>query len=395
VKVLLFANTDWYLYNFRLPLAEALRSQGHEVVLVSPDGKYSERLKQAEFRWVAFPLVRQRLNPFAELFTILRLVLLYRRERPDVAHHFTVKCVMYGSIAARLAGIEGVVNALAGLGHVFSDGGMQARLLRIIIQRICKSFLRPTQVIFQNPEDHQAFLKRGLVDRDASHLIRGSGVDVERFKPRANKNPGDKRYVLLASRLLWAKGVAEYVEAARLVRRQIPETVFLLAGEADPGNPASVPQEAVDEWKRQGDVEVLGHCEDIKSLLEKADLVVLPTYYGEGVPRILIEAAASGKPLVATDMPGCHEIVQHRLNGILIPARDSQELARAIKEILPDDLCMARMGKHSRRLACDEFSQEQVINKTFQVYQCTTASGELAKRHSKAKQAVPVQTSTR
>jgi glycosyltransferase involved in cell wall biosynthesis len=395
LKVLLFANTDWYLYNFRLPLAEALRSQGHEVVMVSPDGKYSERLKQAEFRWIAFPLVRQRLNPFAELFTILRLVLLYRRERPDVAHHFTVKCVMYGSIAARFAGIEGVVNALAGLGHVFSDCGVQARLLRIIIQRICKSFLRPTQVVFQNPEDHQAFLKRGLVDRDASYLIRGSGVDVERFKPRANKNSSDKRYVLLASRLLWAKGVAEYVEAARLVRRQIPETVFLLAGESDPGNPASVPQEVVDEWKRRGDVEVLGHCEDIKSLLEKADLVVLPTYYGEGVPRILIEAAASGKPLVATDMPGCHEIVQHRLNGILIPPRDSRELARAIKEILPDDLCMARMGKHSRRLACDEFSQEQVINKTFQVYQCATASSEIAKKSSKAKQAVPVQTSTR
>jgi len=395
LKVLLFANTDWYLYNFRLPLAEALRSQGHEVVLVSPDGKYSERLKQAEFRWIAFPLVRQRLNPFAELITILRLVLLYRRERPDVAHHFTIKCVMYGSIAARLARVEGVVNALAGLGHVFSDGGVQAQLLRIVIQIICKSFLRRTQVIFQNPEDHHAFLKRGLVDVSASHLIRGSGVDVERFKPRANKSSSDKRYVLLASRLLWAKGVAEYVEAAQLVRRQIPEAVFLLAGEADSGNPASVPQEVIDEWQRQGDVEVLGHCEDIKSLLEKADLVALPTYYGEGVPRILIEAAASGKPLVATDMPGCHEIVQHRLNGILIPPRDSQELARAIKEILPDDLCRARMGKHSRRLACDGFSQEQVINKTFQVYQRATASSEIAKRSPKAKQAVPAQTSTR
>ncbi len=364
-------------------------------MLVSPDGKYSGRLKQAEFRWIALPLVRQRLNPFAELITILRLVLLYRRERPDVAHHFTIKCVMYGSIAARLARVGGVVNALAGLGHVFSDGGVQARLLRIIIQIICKSFLRPTQVIFQNPEDYHAFLKRGLVDASASHLIRGSGVDVERFKPRANNNSSDKRYVLLASRLLWAKGVAEYVEAARLVRRQIPEAVFLLAGEADSGNPASVPQEVIDEWKRQGDVEVLGHCEDIKSLLEKVDLVALPTYYGEGVPRILIEAAASGKPLVATDMPGCHEIVQHRLNGILIPPRDSRELARAIKEILPDDLCRARMGKHSRRLACDGFSQEQVINKTFQVYQRSLPSSRIAAGNRKAEQAIPAQTSTR
>ncbi len=392
------ANTDWYLYNFRLPLAEALRSEGHTVVLVSPRGKYTERLKQAEFRVIAFPLVRQRLNPFAELLTIFRLFLLYRRERPDVVHHFTVKCVMYGSIAARLAGIKGVVNALAGLGHVFSDHGAQSRVLRSIIRVICRSFLRSTQVIFQNPEDHHAFLKCGLVDADASHLIRGSGVDIDRFKPRANKTAGDKSYVLLASRLLWAKGVAEYVEAARLVRSQIPEAVFLLAGEADPGNPASVPQEVVDEWKRQGDVEVLGHCEDMQSLLEKVDLVTLPTYYGEGVPRILIEAAASGKPLVATDTPGCHEIVQHRLNGILIPPRSSQELARAITEILPDYLCRARMGKHSRRLACDGFSQDQVIYKTFQVYQRSLPSSEIAtatQRSSKAKQAIPVQTSTR
>jgi glycosyltransferase involved in cell wall biosynthesis len=398
LKILLFANTDWYLYNFRLPLAEALRSQGHEVVLLSPCGKYSERLKEAGFRWIAFPLVRQRLNPFAELFTIFRLVLLYRRERPDVVHHFTVKCVMYGSIAARFARIKGVVNALAGLGHVFSDQGLQARLLRALIRRICRSFLFPTQVIFQNPDDYRAFLEHGLVHWSASHLIRGSGVDIERFKPRANKNLSDKRYVLLASRLLWAKGVAEYVEAARLVRDQIPEAVFLLAGETDPGNPACVPQEMIDEWKHSGDVEILGHCEDMKSLLEKADLVALPTYYGEGVPRILIEAAASGLPLVATNMPGCREIVQHKLNGILVPARDSRELARAIIEVLPDDLCRARMGKHSRRLACNEFSQEEVINKTFQVYQRSLPPGRItaaSQGNSKTKQAIPVQTSTR
>jgi glycosyltransferase involved in cell wall biosynthesis len=208
--------------------------------------------------------------------------------------------------------------------------------------------------------------------------------------------------VLLASRLLWAKGVAEYVEAARLVRQQIPEARFLLAGEADPGNPASVPQEVIDEWKRQGDVEILGHREDMQALIEKADLVALPTYYGEGVPRILIEAAACGKPLVATDMPGCHEIVQHSLNGILIPPRDSRELARAIEEILPDDIRRARMGKHSRQLACAEFSEERVINNTLHVYQralplsqVAAGSAWLRQKRSKVKQSIPIQTSTR
>lgn len=402
MKVLLFANTDWYLYNFRLPLAEALRSQGYEVVLVSPDGKYSERLIKAGFRWIAFPLSRRRLNPFAELLTIINLVRLYRRERPMLAHHFTVKCVLYGSIAARLAGITGVVNALAGLGHIFSDNGMQARLLRVIVRRVCKSLLHRTQVIFQNPEDHKAFVESKLVDESASHLIRGSGVDVERFKPRAKQSSSRKKYVLLASRLLWAKGVAEYVEAARLVRKDIPEAVFLIAGETDPGNPASVPEEVINVWKQQGDVELIGHCEDMQSLIEKADLVALPTYYGEGVPRILIEAAASGKPLVATDMPGCREIVRHKLNGMLIPPRDSRALAQAIKEILPDDICRTKMGKNSRQLACNEFSESRVIKRTLQVYQHSLPSYRIKAGEARSLQAdsktnpsSPIHTSTR
>ncbi|HKA21013.1 MAG TPA: glycosyltransferase family 4 protein [Blastocatellia bacterium] len=368
MKVLLFANTDWYLYNFRLSLAEALRSKGAEVVLVSPDGKYRDRFEQAGFRWIDIPLVRRSLNPLAEFVTVFRLVRLYRRERPTIVHHFTIKCVIYGSIAARFANVKAVINALTGLGHVFTDNGAQARLLRVLIQTIGKPFLRSTQVIFQNPEDQLGFEGCGLVEENASHLIRGSGVNVDRFKPCATRSSSDKKYVLLASRLLWAKGVAEYVEAAHLIRQQMPEAVFLIAGETDPGNPGSVPQAVIDRWIDVGDVEFLGHCDDMQALIDKADLVALPTYYGEGVPRILVEAAASGKPLVATDMPGCREIVEPKLNGILIPARDSRALANVIKEILTDDECRERMGRHSRQLACEQFSDMQVINATLQVY---------------------------
>jgi len=368
VKVLLFANTDWYLYNFRLSLAEALRSNGAEVVLVSPGGKYSERFRRAGFRWISFPLVRRRLNPLAEFITVLRLVRLYRRERPEIVHHFTIKCVVYGSIAARFAGIKGVVNALTGLGHVFTDNGAQARLLRVIVQTSCRPFLRSTQVIFQNPEDHRGFVNCGMVEESAGHLIRGSGVNVDRFKPCPTRRLSGNKYVLLASRLLRAKGVAEYVEAAQLVRQEMPQAVFLIAGEADPGNPGSVPQEVIDRWRDGNDVEILGHCEDMQALIEMADLITLPTYYGEGVPRILVEAAASGKPLVATDMPGCREIVHPKLNGLLVPARDSRALANAIKEILSDDICRERMGRFSRQLACEQFSETQVIRATMQVY---------------------------
>jgi glycosyltransferase involved in cell wall biosynthesis len=369
MKIILFANTDWYLYNFRLALAKAILAQGHELVLLSPPGKYSERLKQAGFRWIPLPLERRRLNPLAELITIVRIAQIYHKERPDIVHHFTVKCVLYGSIAARLVGIKSVVNALAGLGHVFSHDGLRAKALRQIVKLVCRLTLRPSEVIFQNPENHRAFLKLGLVNEESSHLIRGSGVDVERFKPCARQAADGERYVLLASRLLWAKGVSEYVEAARLVRQWHPEAVFLLAGETDPGNPGAIPQSVIDEWKRQGDVEVLGHCEDMRALIEKVDLVALPTYYGEGVPRILIEAAASGKPLVATDMPGCREIVRHGINGALVPVRDGKQLALAIRNILLDDERQYEMGKNSRLFACNEFSEDQVIDETFQVYQ--------------------------
>jgi len=369
MKILLFANTDWYLYNFRLPLARAIREQGDEVVLVSPLGKYSSRLEQAGFRWIEFPLERRRLNPFAEAITVLRLIRLYRLERPDLVHHFTLKCVMYGSIAARLAGIKSVVNAFAGLGHIFSDGGFQAKMLRSIVSPISKLALRRTRVIFQNPDDHRVFLERQLVSEDESHLILGSGVDVEKFNPSIRRPLNRERRVLLASRLLWAKGVAEYVEAARVVRESIPGAHFLIAGETDLGNPAAVSHSVLEEWKAQHNVEILGHKEDMRELLGEVDVVALPSFYGEGVPRILIEAAATGLPLVATDMPGCREIVRHGVNGFLVRPRDAEPLASAIKKLLLDDELRREMGKRSRELACSEFSENQVLSRTLQVYQ--------------------------
>jgi len=175
--------------------------------------------------------------------------------------------------------------------------------------------------------------------------------------------------VLLASRLLWAKGVAEYVEAARVVRQSIPGAHFLIAGETDPGNPAAVPHNVIEEWKTQRNVEILGHCEDMRELLGGVDVVALPSFYGEGVPRILIEAAATGLPLVATDMPGCREIVRHGVNGFLVRPREPEPLAQAIKKLLLDDELRVEMGKRSRELACTEFSQDQVISRTLQVYQ--------------------------
>jgi glycosyltransferase involved in cell wall biosynthesis len=367
LKVLLFANTDWYLYNFRLPLAEAIRADGHDVILMSPPGRYGESLNNTGFRWIPFPLSRHGLNPFGDFLTLLRLTSRYRKESPDLVHHFTIKCVLYGSFAARLAGVDFVVNAVPGLGHLFIDNSMHSRLVRPIVKVLYRFALRSTQVIFQNPDDQRIFLEKGLVSYRNSHLIRGSGVDTMRFKPSNNKRPG-KKFVLLASRLLWSKGLAEYVEAARIIRRSTENVIFMIAGESDAGNPASVPVSVIEEWRRGGDVEILGHRDDMERLLAMTDIVALPSYYGEGVPKILLEAAASGLPLIASDTPGCREIVRHGMNGLLVPARDTQALVEAIKTLISDDDLCRRFGMKSREIACEEFAQTRVLNDTLTVY---------------------------
>lgn len=381
MKVILFANSDWYLFNFRLPLAKEIRAQGHEVVLVFPAGRFAEKLEAAGFRCLLLPLVRRRLNPLMELLTVLRLAMIYRRERPDLVHHFTVKCVLYGSIAARLSRVKAVVNALAGLGHSYADNSVSSRLLRLAINILCRLALRRTQVIFQNPDDQRAYLEQGLVSPAWSHLIKSSGVDVTRFTPASDfQSSKEEKHVLFASRLLWTKGVAEFVEAARIVREEIPQSVFLIAGSTDVGNPATVPAETIEMWRQEDHLELMGHVDDIKPLIKKSDLVVLPTYYREGVPRILVEAAACGRALVATDMPGCREIVFHGKNGLLVQPRNAVQLATAIKTLLVDQEGRAEMGRQSRLLACREFTQEQVIKQTLEVYRTAlrpSRSGQL------------------
>lgn len=368
MKILLFANTDWYLYNFRLPLAQILQAQGHEVLLLSPGGKYVRKLRQAGFRWVEFRLSRSGMNPFAELVAIGRLVHLYRSEQPDLVHHFTIKCVLYGSVAARLAGVGAVVNAVTGLGHVFSAGDLKSRLLRPWVSFFYRLALRGTQTVFQNRDDLAAFIERRLACQSASHLIPGSGVDVTHFSPNGESRCGRTLQVLMAARLLWSKGVGDFVAAAQRVRGRYPQVAFLVAGEPDEGSPDAISHETLERWKIDANVVFLGHRNDMAALLRQVDLFVLPSYYGEGVPRGLIEAAASGLALVASDKPGCREIVRDGVNGLLVPARDDVRLAEAILTLLDNDRLRAAMGAKSREIACEEFSGPLIIEKTLQVY---------------------------
>ena len=358
-----------------------LRDAGADVVLISPPGAYGPRLSALGFRWIPLPMNRRSLNPIREAGLMKTLTALYRKERPDLAHHFTVKCVIYGSLAARAAGTRGCVNAIAGMGYVFSSGSALARALRPLLKWVFRIVLRGdrTRLIVQNPDDRRVFVKQGLIESERVYLIRGSGVDVNRFRPRTQSEDGRQApiRVLLATRLLWDKGVAEFVEAARLLRAEGVPTEFLVAGTPDKGNPAAVPLDYVERCAAEGLIKPLGHVEAMENLLADVDLVVLPTTYGEGVPRILLEAAASGLAIVATDVPGCREIVDHGVTGLLIEPKSPSALARAIKRLAEHAEERLAMGRAGRMKALAEFDERIVIERTLDVYRDLIGHSEL------------------
>lgn len=375
MKFILFANTEWYLWNFRRSLALALRDAGHEVLLLSPDGPYGEKLRDLGLRWQPLPMDRRSLNPLREARLLLHLVRLLRKERPALVHGFTIKCAVYGSLAARMVGVPARVNAVAGMGYVFISESLKARLLRPIVRSLLKLALggRNARLILQNPDDVALFARAGLVEAAQVRLIPGSGVDCSRFHPGSGRQPGERLRVLLPARLLWDKGLAEFVQAARLLRQRDVQVEVLLAGDPDPGNPAAVPEADVRTWVEQGLLQWLGHVDDMPALLRSVDIVTLPSYR-EGLPKGLIEAGASGCALIATDVPGCREVVEHQVDGLRVPVRDGVALADAIERLVRDAGLRARLGAAARAKAIARFDERSVVAETMAVYRELVAS---------------------
>ncbi len=368
--MILFANTDWYLYNFRRSLAIALHRSGHDVLLLSPDGPYGEQLRALGLRWQPLPMDRRSLNPLREAKLLAWLISLFRREPPALVHGFTIKCAVYGSLAARLAGVPARVNAVAGMGYVFTSNDSKARVLRPLVRTLLRAALDgdDARLVLQNPDDVALFEAARLVDREHVRLIPGSGVDCSRFVARdGHRSPERPLRVLLAARLLWDKGISEYIEAARRLLGEGRAIEFLLAGDPDAGNPAAVPEATVREWVADGTVEWLGHVDNMPALFASVDMVVLPSYR-EGLPKGLIEAAACALPLVTTDVPGCRQVVTDGVDGLLVPARDADALARAIARLQDDPELAIRLGNAARAKALAEFDEKIVIERTLAVY---------------------------
>ena len=375
MKVLIVLNSAWNLLNFRSTMIKTLLAHGHEVVLAAPADEQVPALEALGARFVDLSMRAHGTSPLADLGLLWHFLRLMRAERPGVLLAYTAKPNVYGSLAAHAFGIP-VVNNIAGLGSVFIKGGWLARVL-ITLYRLALS--RAHWVFFQNPDDYQQFVEMGLVRVEQCTVLPGSGVDLQRFQPvplpslqRANErkcqHTNGRRFVfLLVARLLKDKGVQEFAEAARLLKSSYPCAEFILLGFKDAQNPNAVAEEQLDYWQAMGWVTYWGSSADVREPLALADCVVLPSYR-EGTPRSLLEAAAMGRPLVATDVPGCREVVRHGFNGLLCQPRDAQDLADQMQAILQmSDLELAQMGQASRQYVEDRFDEQRVIVAYLQV----------------------------
>lgn len=367
-RILFVVNEDWFFLSHRLMLALAVRDAGAEVTVVARDTGKANKIRAEGLPFISLPLSRTGTRPWEEAATLRFLVRLYRRLRPDLVHHVSIKPVVYGSLAARAVGETVVVNTITGLGYTFSSDRW-ARVLRPIVRGMYRLALaRPrSRTIFQNKDDYREFVEGGLIEREKAVVIRGSGVDCSVFRP--TPEPTGRLVVILAARMLWDKGLQEFVEAARLVRAGASGARFALVGQPDPDSRRSVDQGQLSAWAHEGVVEWWGYREDMAQVIASANLVVLPTVHPEGIPKVLLEAAASARPIIATDVPGCREIVRSEVNGLLVPVRDAPALARAIERLAGDPELRARFGHAGREIAVAEFSADMVIRRTLDIYQ--------------------------
>lgn len=361
-------NAAWFFVSHRLQLAKAARAQGYDVqVAAAPDDTVSQ-IQDAgiEFHPVSFD--RRGGAPLREAGTFMELLRLYRRLRPDIAHHVTIKPVLYGGVAARTTNVPVVVHAVSGLGYVFLADGIAGALTRRSVRLAYRLALRhPNQaVIFQNADDLGTFVSHDIVQPDDAVLVRGSGVDTDVFTPSQLPIRADPPVVVLAARMLRHKGVDEFVTAARILKASGVRARFVLVGATDAGNPSAISADRLASWASEGIVEWWGHRDDIASIFQQASIACLPSYR-EGLPKVLLEAAACGLPIVTTDVPGCRDVVS-RENGILVPRGSTNELAAALAQLIANHELRAQMGARGRDMVIREFHLDRVIRDTLAVY---------------------------
>ncbi|MBV6272885.1 glycosyltransferase [Alcaligenaceae bacterium CGII-47] len=365
--LMFFINNPAFFMSHRLPLALAAQASGMTVHVVTMDGPAVAQILEHGLIHHSLPLSRSGMNPWAEVRSLYAFWRIVRRVRPDLVHAVTIKPVLYGGIACRLAGVPAFVAAISGLGYVFIRSGAGFNWLRWLTIQLYRRALghRNSRVIFQNTSDRDVFIAARVIHAKQAVIIQGSGVDLERFS--VHPLPTGPVVAVMASRLLRDKGVLEFVQAARLSATRQSGVCWRLAGSPDPGNPGSITEEELADWQRDGFIDYVGECEDVAALYAQAHIVVLPSYR-EGLPKSLIEAAACGRPVVTTDVPGCRDAIEPDTTGVLVPARQALMLADAVLGLAADEPRRLAMGAAGRALAERAFGLDHVVQEHLRIY---------------------------
>lgn len=366
-RLLYLITEDWYFWSHRLDLARAARDAGFDVTIATRVTDHGKQIQEEGFHLIPISLFRRSRNPLRELSAIAELVGIYRCVRPHLVHHVAMKPILYGSLAAWVAQVPATLNAFAGLGYLFTNSERQRGGLHWLMTAALRSAIgrSGSTVLFQNEADRDELVQTGIVRLSHTRVIAGSGIDVTAFSVKPS--PQGTPLVVLPSRMLWDKGVGEFVQAARILKGKGVDARFVLVGRCDEDNPADIGWEQLSRWVGEGTIEWWGHRNDMSAVYEGATLVVLPSYR-EGLPKVLLEAAACGKAIIATDVPGCRDIVQDEINGVLVPPRDSSTLAMSIANLLLDPHVREAMGVRSREMAVAKWAGPRISEQVLGLY---------------------------
>lgn len=358
MKIAIVLNTSWNVYNFRMGLIREIQRSGHEVQVYAPRDKFSNHLIEAGCTFIPVNMDSRGANPVKDSALIFELLILYRRHQPDIILHYTIKPNIYGSIAAKILGIP-VINNVCGLGTVFLKKNMVSRIATLLYKF---SFQFPHKVYFQNKSDLTLFLENNMIRKEISELVPGSGIDLEHF-PACEFNRNSRFTFLMISRIIVDKGVYEYIEAIRILQAQGIDARFQLLGALDEEHSRGIPEKELRGWIKEGYLEYMGNTNDVRPFIHNADCIVLPSYR-EGTPRTLLEAASSAKPVVATDVPGCRDVVVDKHNGLLCEPANASDLADKMNQMFfTDNMQLRQYGENGRRKVEEEFKEKIVIDK--------------------------------
>ena len=358
-KIAIVSNLSWNLYNFRLSLMYAMKNQGYEVVAIAPYDRYSQKIIDAGFEFYDINMNAQGMNPIEDLKTTYSFYKLFKEISPDIICQYTIKPNIYGSFVASMLNIK-IINNIAGLGTLFIKDNIVTKVAKLLY-KVSQS--KVDRVFFQNREDYSFFTQKGIVAKDKCDILPGSGVDTNRFRPHYKAQQKNIRFLLIA-RMIWEKGIGEYVQVARDIKKRYPNVEFCLLGFLDVQNPSAITKREMDEWVDEGVVNYLGVSDRVDKVIQSADCVVLPSYYREGTPKTLLESGSCGKPIITTDNVGCRDVVDHGVNGYLCEPRSWEDLRDKIEMFLalsPQD--RLNMGRESRIKIRREFDESIVINK--------------------------------